>query len=287
MQLPVQELLQRADLAMYQAKAKGRNTLCFFDPAMQAAATARSALEGDMRQGLLRSEFLLHYQPVVDEAGTVLGAEALLRWHHPQRGMVSPGDFIPLAEQTGLILPLGRQVLTLACQQLAQWASAPATAMWTLAVNVSAQEFRQPDFADGVLSVLRASGADPARLKLELTESLLLHDVEDSILKMQALRSQGVGFSLDDFGTGYSSLSYLKRLPLDQLKIDQSFVRDVLTDPNDATIACTIITLARSLGLDVVAEGVETEGQRAFLLRNGCRQFQGYLFGRPGPAEQL
>ncbi|WP_342721107.1 EAL domain-containing protein [Acidovorax sp. FHTAMBA] len=286
-QLPVQELLQRADLAMYQAKAKGRNTLCFFDPAMQAAVTARSALEGDMRQGLLRSEFLLHYQPVVDEAGQVLGAEALVRWHHPQRGMVSPGDFIPLAEQTGLILPLGRQVLTLACQQLAQWAAAPATAMWSLAVNVSAQEFRQPDFADGVLSVLRAAGADPARLKLELTESLLLHDVEDSILKMQALRTQGVGFSLDDFGTGYSSLSYLKRLPLDQLKIDQSFVRDVLTDPNDATIACTIITLARSLGLDVVAEGVETEGQRAFLLRNGCRQFQGYLFGRPGPAELL
>ena len=280
-QLPVQELLQRADLAMYQAKAQGRNTLCFFDPAMQAAATARSALEGDMRQGLLRNEFLLHYQPVVDEAGTVLGAEALLRWHHPQRGMVSPGDFIPLAEQTGLILPLGRRVLTLACQQLAQWASAPATAMWTLAVNVSAQEFRQSEFADGVLSVLRASGADPARLKLELTESLLLHDVEDSILKMQALRSQGVGFSLDDFGTGYSSLSYLKRLPLDQLKIDQSFVRDVLTDPNDAAIARTVVALGTSLGLRVIAEGVETEAQREFLERHHCHAWQGYLFSPP------
>jgi diguanylate cyclase (GGDEF)-like protein/PAS domain S-box-containing protein len=286
-QLPVQELLQRADLAMYQAKAQGRNTLCFFDPAMQAAASARSALEGDMRQGILRNEFLLHYQPVVDEAGKVLGAEALVRWNHPQRGMVPPGDFIPLAEQTGLILALGRQVLTMACRQLALWATAPHTADWTVAVNVSAQEFRQPDFADEVLSVLRDCGADPAHLKLELTESLLLHDVEDSILKMQALRTLGVGFSLDDFGTGYSSLSYLKRLPLDQLKIDQSFVRDVLTDPNDATIACTIITLAHSLGLDVVAEGVETEGQRAFLLRNGCQQFQGYLFGRPGPAELL
>ncbi|WP_426305751.1 EAL domain-containing protein [Acidovorax facilis] len=286
-QLPVQELLQRADLAMYQAKAQGRNTLCFFDPAMQAAASARSALEGDMRQGILRNEFLLHYQPVVDEAGKVLGAEALVRWNHPQRGMVPPGDFIPLAEQTGLILALGRQVLTMACRQLALWTTAPHTADWTVAVNVSAQEFRQPGFADEVLSVLRDCGADPAHLKLELTESLLLHDVEDSILKMQALRTLGVGFSLDDFGTGYSSLSYLKRLPLDQLKIDQSFVRDVLTDPNDATIACTIITLAHSLGLDVVAEGVETEGQRAFLLRNGCQQFQGYLFGRPGPAELL
>ncbi|MBT9513687.1 MAG: EAL domain-containing protein [Acidovorax sp.] len=286
-QQPVQELLKRADLAMYQAKAQGRNMLCFFDPDMQAAASARSALEGDIRQGVARNEFLLHYQPVVDEAGQLLGAEALVRWNHPQRGMVPPADFIPLAEQTGLILPLGRQVLAMACSQLAAWAADPTKAGWTLAVNVSAQEFRQPDFVQDVLSVLRASGADARRLKLELTESLLLHDVEDSILKMQALRTLGVGFSLDDFGTGYSSLSYLKRLPLDQLKIDQSFVRDVLTDPNDAAIACTIITLARSLGLDVVAEGVETEGQRAFLLRNGCKRFQGYLFGRPGPVTLL
>ena len=283
--LPVQELLKRADLAMYQAKAQGRNTLCFFDPAMQAAASARSALEADIRRGLQRDEFVLHYQPVVNEAGSVLGAEALVRWMHPQRGLVPPGDFIALAEQTGLIIPLGRRVLTLACAQLAQWAAAPETAGWVVAVNVSAQEFRQADYVQQVLAVLQATGVDPRRLKLELTESLLLQDVEGSILKMQALRSLGLGFSLDDFGTGYSSLSYLKRLPLDQLKIDQSFVRDVLTDPNDATIACTIITLARSLGLDVVAEGVETEGQRAFLLANGCRRFQGYLFGRPGPVE--
>jgi diguanylate cyclase (GGDEF)-like protein/PAS domain S-box-containing protein len=286
-QLPAQELLKRADLAMYQSKAQGRNTLSFFDPAMQAAASARSVLEGDMRQGLARSEFLLHYQPVVDDTGAVLGAEALVRWNHPQRGLVSPGEFIPMAEQTGLILPLGRAVLAQACHQLAQWASTPRTAGWSLAVNVSAQEFRQPDFVSDVQRMLREGGANPARLKLELTESLLLHDVEDSILKMQALRAHGVRFSLDDFGTGYSSLSYLKRLPLDQLKIDQSFVRDVLTDPHDATIACTIITLAHSLGLDVVAEGVETEGQRGFLLRNGCQKFQGYLFGRPGPVESL
>ncbi|MFT4243748.1 MAG: EAL domain-containing protein [Acidovorax sp.] len=286
-QLSPQELLKRADLAMYQAKARGRNTLCFFDPAMQEAATARSALEGDMRQGLLRGEFMLHYQPVVDEAGRVLGAEALVRWRHPQRGMVPPGDFIPLAEQTGLIVPLGRQVLAMASSQLARWAASPATAGWSVAVNVSAQEFRQADFVQEVLGTLRDCGADPSQLTLELTESLLLQDVEDSILKMQALRTQGVGFSLDDFGTGYSSLSYLKRLPLDQLKIDQSFVRDVLTDPNDATIACTIITLAHSLGLNVVAEGVETEGQHDFLQRNGCKRFQGYLFGRPAPAESL
>jgi len=284
---PVQEWLKRADLAMYQAKAQGRNMLCFFDPAMQVAASARLALEGDIRQGLLREEFLLHYQPVVDESGLVMGAEALVRWLHPQRGMVSPADFIPLAEQTGLILVLGQQVLSMACRQLAQWAGDAATSWWSLAVNVSAQEFRQPDFVQKVLAALQDSGADPGRLTLELTESLLLQDVEDSILKMQALRKLGVGFSLDDFGTGYSSLSYLKRLPLDQLKIDQSFVRDVLTDPHDATIACTIITLAHSLGLEVVAEGVETDGQRLFLLRNGCRKFQGYLFGRPGSVELL
>ncbi|MCM2348276.1 MAG: EAL domain-containing protein [Acidovorax soli] len=254
---------------------------------MQAAASARSALEGDIRQGLQRNEFLLHYQPVVNAAGDMLGAEALVRWMHPQRGMVPPDDFIPLVEQTGLILPLGRRVMRLACDQLALWAAQPRTAGWSVAVNVSAQEFRHPHFVPQVLDTLRESGARPDRLKLELTESLMLHDVEDSILKMQALGTLGVGFSLDDFGTGYSSLGYLKRLPIDQLKIDQSFVRDVLTDPNDAAIACTIITLASSLGLDVVAEGVETEGQRAFLLRNGCQQFQGYLFGRPGPVEWL
>ena len=282
-----QELLQRADLAMYQAKAQGRNAMCFFDPAMQASATARSALEADIRQGLQRGEFLLHYQPVVDVHGVVLGAEALVRWEHPQRGMVYPGDFIALAEHTGLILPLGRQVLQAACEQLVRWSGVPASQSWTVAVNVSTREFRHPDYVQQVLDVLRQTGADPCRLKLELTESLLLHDVEDGIAKMQVLRTQGVGFSLDDFGTGYSSLSYLKRLPLDQLKIDQGFVRDVLTDPNDAAIACTVITLAHSLGLEVVAEGVESQGQRKFLLRNGCQRFQGYLFGRPGPADGL
>lgn len=284
---PAQELLKRTDLAMYQAKAQGRNTLCFFDPGMQAAASARSTLETDIRQGLQRDEFILHYQPVVDAQGHMLGAEALVRWQHPQRGMVPPGQFITLAEQTGLILQLGRQVLRAACRQLALWNTQPERAHWTVAVNVSAQEFRHPDFVQQVLTILENTGADPHLLKLELTESLLLHDVEESISKMQALRTLGVGFSLDDFGTGYSSLSYLKRLPLDQLKIDQSFVRDVLTDPNDAAIACTVVALANSLGLDVVAEGVETQGQHAFLLANGCRRFQGYYFGRPVPAQDL
>ena len=283
----VDELLKRADLAMYQAKAAGRNTLRFFDPEMQAAASARAALEADLRQGLLRNEFMLYYQQVVDDQGNITGVEALLRWHHPERGLVSPGEFIPVAEQTGLILPLGQWVLEAACAQLVAWSTKPHTQRLTIAVNVSARQFKHPEFSNHILSLLRLSGANPYRLKLELTESLLLSDFDEVIVKMSELRSIGVGFSLDDFGTGYSSLAYLKRLPLDQLKIDQSFVRDVLTDPNDAAIARTILNLARSLDLGVVAEGVETAGQRDFLLRNGCKAFQGYFFGRPVPVEQL
>jgi diguanylate cyclase (GGDEF)-like protein len=283
----VAELLQRADLAMYQAKSSGRNTLCFFDRAMQAAATERLALEADIRDGLERGEFLLHYQRMVDATGATLGAEALVRWQHPERGLVPPGEFIAVAEQSGQILPLGRFVLRAACEQLARWAHDDVRRHWKLSVNVSAQEFRHPGFVQQVLSTLEQTKADPHCLKLELTESTLLHEVEDSIARMQVLRNWGVGLSLDDFGTGYSSLAYLKRLPIQQLKIDQSFVRDVLTDPNDAAIACTVVDLARSLGLDVVAEGVESEGQFDFLLANGCKRFQGYLFGRPGPAEAL
>jgi EAL domain-containing protein (putative c-di-GMP-specific phosphodiesterase class I) len=283
----VDELLKRADLAMYQAKAAGRNTLRFFDPEMQAALEARTALESELREALREGQFLLWYQAQVDSEGRLTGAEALVRWLHPRRGLVAPARFIPLAEETGLILPLGRWVLETACSQLARWAQRPQTAGLTLAVNVSAREFRHPGFVAQVEAVLEVSGADPHRLKLELTESLLLEDIADTIAKMTALKALGVGFSLDDFGTGYSSLSYLKRLPLDQLKIDQSFVRDVLTDPNDAAIARTIVALAHSLGLAVIAEGVETEGQRAFLLESGCRAFQGYLFGRPGPVEGL
>lgn len=285
--LSVDELLKRADLAMYQAKAGGRNTQRFFDPEMQAAVNARSNLEADLRQGLARSELLVHFQPVVDHQGKLVGAEALARWRHPQRGMISPAEFIPLAEQTGLILPLGQAVLRSACTQLNLWAQHEATAHLSLSVNVSAREFRQPGFVAQVLDTLRECQARPHKLKLELTESMLLGDIEDTVQRMEQLKKQGVGFALDDFGTGYSSLSYLKRLPLDQVKIDQSFVRDVLSDPNDAAIVRTILALAKSLDLQVVAEGVETAGQLGFLRLHGCDGFQGYLFGRPVPVHEM
>ncbi len=283
----VDELLQRADVAMYQAKAAGRNAVRFFDPDMQAAVAARASLEADLRLGLARQELHLYYQPVVDIASRIIGVEALVRWQHPQRGMVAPGEFIPVAEQTGLILPLGQWVLETACRQLFAWSAASPTAELTVSVNVSARQLRQVDFVSRVLAVLADTRADPQRLKIELTESMLLNDVEEVIQKMSELKAHGVGFSLDDFGTGYSSLAYLKRLPLDQLKIDRSFVRDVLTDPNDAAIARTILALAHSLDLAVVAEGVETSGQRDFLASNGCTAFQGYLFGRPDTVEAL
>ncbi|CAM8646023.1 GGDEF domain [Comamonadaceae bacterium] len=283
----VDELLKQADLAMYEAKSAGRNTLRFFDPAMQSMVAERTAMESDLRAGLKRGELTLYYQPVVDAVSHVVGAEALLRWKHPVRGMVSPMQFVPLAEQTGLIIPLGEWVLQTACMQLAAWARRPESAHLTVAVNVSARQFRSPEFVVQVQSALEQSGADPRLLKLELTESLLLTDSQEAILKMSTLRSLGVRFALDDFGTGYSSLSYLKLLPLQQLKIDQSFVRDVLTDANDAAIASTVLALGRSLGFDVVAEGVETEGQRQFLLNQGCVFFQGYLFGRPVPVAEF
>ncbi|MBI2305684.1 MAG: EAL domain-containing protein [Rhodocyclales bacterium] len=282
----IDNLLKQADLAMYQAKAAGRNAMRFFDPGMQAVVTARSVLEDDLREALKAKQFVLHYQPQVDGEGRMTGAEALLRWQHPQRGLVPPAEFIPLAEETGLILPIGEWVLRTACARLAQWRVQPETADLTLAVNVSARQFRHPGFVYQVASALSASGADPHRLKLELTESLLLDDIEATVVKMTALKAAGVSFSLDDFGTGYSSLAYLKRLPLDQLKIDRSFVRDVLTDPNDAVIARTIVALGQSLGLAVIAEGVETEEQRAFLAAHNCHAYQGYLFGRPEPAQE-
>jgi diguanylate cyclase (GGDEF)-like protein/PAS domain S-box-containing protein len=283
----VDELLKRADMAMYQAKAAGRNTLRFFDPAMQTAVEERAALEKEFRRGLERREFLLHYQPQVDRTGQVLGAEALVRWAHPVRGLTPPGIFIPLAEASGLILPLGQQVLEMACRQLADWQRDPRTAHLTLSVNVSARQFRQGDFVERIVRVLALTGASAHGLKLELTESLMLEGVENVIDKMLALKTLGLGFSLDDFGTGYSSLAYLKRLPLDQIKIDQSFIRDALQDGNDATITRTVLALGQTFGLSVVAEGVETEAQRQFLIDHGCEAFQGYLFSRPRPAEDL
>jgi EAL domain-containing protein (putative c-di-GMP-specific phosphodiesterase class I) len=272
---------------MYQAKAAGRNTARFFDPQMQAVVTARAALEAGLREAVANQQFLLHYQPQVIGAGRITGAEALVRWLHPQRGMVSPAEFIPLAEDTGLIFSLGHWVLETACAQLSRWATRPEMAELTLAVNVSARQFHQHDFVAQVLAVLARTGANPHRLKLELTESLLVANVEDVIAKMTALKQVGVGFSLDDFGTGFSSLSYLKRLPLDQLKIDQGFVRDILVDPNDAAISRMVVALADTLGLAVIAEGVETQAQRDFLAGQGCHAYQGYLCSRPLPLDQF
>ena len=279
----IEEPLKRADLAMYQAKAAGRNSLRFFDPQMQAVVSARASLESDLREALTSNQFVLYYQAQVNRDHQIAGVEALVRWNHPHRGMVSPGDFIPLAEDTGQILLLGGWVLDVACRQLAEWAVQPELAHLTIAVNVSPRQFHQSDFVDQVLAVLERTGANPRRLKLELTEGMLISNIEDVITKMEALKVRGVGFSLDDFGTGYSSLSYLKRLPLDQLKIDQGFVRDVMIDANDAAIAKMVIALADSLGLEVIAEGVETEAQRDFLAAQGCHAYQGYLFSRPLP----
>ena len=254
---------------------------------MQADVTTHTALASDLRRALEERQFQLHYQPQIDQDGRVIGAEALLRWLQPERGMVSPGEFIPTAEQTGLILPLGQWVLESAGHQLARWAQQPALAGLALSVNVSARQFRQPDFVSQVRAVVEHHAIAPGRLKIELTESMLVRDIEDVIDKMSQLKALGVGFSLDDFGTGYSSLNYLKRLPLDQLKIDQSFVHDVMNDGHDAAIARTVISLGQSLGLTVIAEGVETQGQRDFLADHGCHAFQGYLFSRPLPLAQF
>ena len=283
----VNELLKRADLAMYQAKANGRNTFRFFDPKMQLEITSRVTLESDLRQSMSKHQLSLHYQPQLNDKGRVIGAEALLRWKHPERGMVSPAVFIPVAEETRLIIPIGFWVLETACTKLVSWSMRAETSELTLAVNVSEIQLRQPDFVKQVFSILDHFGADPTKLKLELTESLFAENVEDVIDKMHQLKERGVSFSLDDFGTGYSCLAYLKRMPLDQLKIDQSFVRDILVDENDASIAYTIIGLARSLGLEVIAEGVETEAQRQFLNKSGCYQYQGYLFSKPLPTEHF
>ena len=283
----VEELLKRADVAMYQAKAAGRNTFRFFDPAMQAAVMARVALEVELREAIQKNQFVLCYQRQVDTLGNPVGGEALVRWQHPKRGLLLPAEFITVAEEVGLIVPLGQWVLETACRQLVAWAGQAETASFVLAVNLSARQFRHPDFVAQVLKALDETGANPKQLHLEITESLLLDDLEDVTSKMMALKPRGVRFSLDDFGTGYSSLSYLKRLPLDQLKIDKSFVRDLCTDKTDVAIVTTIVTLAQSLGLSVVAEGVETEEQRCLLASLGCKHFQGYLFGRPGPAELL
>ena len=283
----VSEVLKQADLAMYQAKTTGRNSLCFFDPEMQAAVNANAAVSSELHAGLRKQEFVLHYQPQVDRQGCVTGVEALLRWQHPRRGQVMPTDFIPMAEESGLILPLGQWALATACDQLAAWAQWPQAAGLSIAVNVSVRQFRHPDFVDQVMAEIRRSGIKPERLKLELTETLLADGMEITLARMGTLKALGVTLALDDFGMGYSSLSALKRLPLDQLKIDKNFVAEILTDRADAAISRTIITLAHSLNLEVVAEGVETQAQLDFLIAQGCDQFQGFVFSVPLPIAEL
>lgn len=282
-----EEPMKRANLAISKARAMGGNTACFFQRKMQCFLERRVELEAAIRKGLAHDEFLLYFQPQVVEREEghrrIVGAETLIRWRHPTQGMISPGEFIPVAEDSGLILDLGKLVLTAACRQLAQWGSNPHFEHLTLAVNVSARQFHQQDFVATVLQILANTGASAKRLKLELTEGMLVTNIDDVVVKMKSLKAVGVSFALDDFGTGYSSLSYLKRLPLDQLKIDQSFIQEILDDPNDAAIARTVIGLADSLGLSIIAEGVETQEQRKFLASEGCIAYQGYLFSRPVP----
>lgn len=281
------ELLKQADTAMYEAKKSGRNTLRFFDPVMQAELENRAQLEAGLRDALRNQEFRLYYQMQVNHEGKITGAEVLLRWFYPDVGLVSPLQFIPLAEETGLILPIGHWVLESACKQIKAWESEAHTRDLLLAVNVSGRQFRQADFVAQVIEVIHQTAINPEHLKLELTESIVLDNVDDTIAKMHALKQVGVRFSMDDFGTGYSSLSYLTRLPLDQLKIDQSFVRNIGTKSTDAVIVQTIIGMANNLGMEVIAEGVETQAQCDFIRGAGCMRYQGYLFGKPVPIEQF
>jgi diguanylate cyclase (GGDEF)-like protein len=281
------ELMKQADIAMYQSKKAGRNTLRFFDQDMQFLVDARMSLETDLRKAIFNRQFRLFYQIQVDKTRQPLGAEALIRWIHPERGLISPAEFIHIAEETGLIQPIGLWVLDAACAQLKTWQNEEHTCNLILSVNVSAKQFHHGEFPNQVKAVVESYGINPTLLKLELTESMMLGNIEATIATMTSLKDFGVGFSMDDFGTGYSSLQYLKRLPLTQLKIDQSFVRDITSDKNDSAIVTTIIAMANSLNLDVIAEGVETEEQQEILHRNGCFHYQGYLFGKPVPIDEF
>jgi diguanylate cyclase (GGDEF)-like protein/PAS domain S-box-containing protein len=281
------DILKQADVAMYQAKAAGRNTIRFFDPAMQLTLDKNAAILAELHQAIDNGELELYYQIQIDETNGIQGAEVLLRWFHPTRGMISPLDFIPLAEESGLIIPIGCWVLESACQQLKIWETIPNRKNWQISVNVSALQFQQENFVEQVQEIISSKNINPHCLKLELTESMVLENVELIIEKMLQLNKLGINFSMDDFGTGYSSLSCLKRLPLKQLKIDQSFVRDITTDPDDAAIVQAIINLSSSLNYDVIAEGVETNEQRQFLFNNGCSQYQGFLFSRPVPITEF
>ena len=283
----IEDLLRQADLALYKAKDAGRNTLRFFDPTMQEALNLRIALESELNLAIAQEQFRLYYQPQVDANGNVQSVEALIRWQHPQRGLILPNDFIPLAEDTGLILTIGKWVMETACSQLKQWEKYPHTSALKIAINVSAKEFRQSDYVVQVEHIIKASGINPTLLKLELTESIVVENMEDTIEKMNALKQLGITFSMDDFGTGFSSLSYLAQLPLTQLKIDKSFVNNVPGEKNDEMITRTIITMGKGLEMNVIAEGVETQTQREFLEINGCTTYQGYLYSHPLPIIEL
>jgi diguanylate cyclase (GGDEF)-like protein/PAS domain S-box-containing protein len=283
----IDDYLKQADIAMYQAKKAGRNTLRFYDPVMQEAINARANMEEDLRIAIKSRQFQLYYQVQVDDLSRPLGAEALIRWQHPKLGLVSPMHFIPLAEETGLILPIGQWILETACAQLKLWEQNENTKELSISVNISPKQFNQADFVIQVQTIVSRHAINPILLKLELTESMLVHNVENIIITMLALEAIGVRFELDDFGTGYSSLQYLKQLPISQLKIDQSFVRDIAHDISDQAIVSTIIAMAKSLNLAVIAEGVETQEQQQLLLEGGCSRFQGYLFGKPLPIEQF
>jgi diguanylate cyclase (GGDEF)-like protein/PAS domain S-box-containing protein len=283
----IEEVLKRADMAMYRAKAAGRNAIRFYDPEMQTTIAAKMVLETGLRESIRDKLFTLYYQPQLDMDDRIVGAEALVRWTHPAHRQVPPAVFIPVAEETGLILQLGQWVLETACLRLAQWALDPDTAHLTLAVNVSAHQFRHRDFVGNVLQAVRASGANPGLLKLELTETALINDIDDAVSKISALKEHAIRFSLDDFGTGYSSLSYLRFLPLEQLKIDRSFINRIPGNATDVAVVEAIIAMGHKLGLSVIAEGVETEEQRAFLAAQGCNAYQGYLYSKPVSLEEF
>jgi len=285
--LSASALLKHSEMAMYKAKESGRDAVRFFDTVMQVSIETHAALEADLRRAVPEQQLQLHYQLQVDSEKRPVGAEALVRWMHPTRGMVSPVQFIPLAEESSLIIEVGDWVMVTACRQLAVWAAAEHSKHLTLAINVSARQFKQPDFVAKVKNLIHAHGLDASRLKIELTESVVLSDVAEVISKMHALKALRVRLSMDDFGTGYSSLSYLKQLPLDQIKIDQSFVRDMTSDQNDAVMVQTIIDLGKNFHLNVIAEGVETEAQVSLLKLYGCMAYQGYLFSKPVPIEQF
>jgi len=280
-------LLKQADIAMYHAKKLGRNRVCQYDPAMQESVEHKTLMESELKMALSKNEFVLFYQPQMDENMNMVGVEALVRWNHPHKGLIPPNVFIPLAEETSDIVALGTWVMEEACRQLCAWHQTYPNRFLHVAINVSARQFQEASFYDTVSLIVSKMKLPSSCITLELTESLILENVHEIIAKIEALRLLGVRFSLDDFGTGYSSLSYLKRLPLDELKIDQSFVRDINHDNNDAMIVKTIIEMAQNFDLHVIAEGVEDEEQLMYLKENGCRLFQGYFFGKPMPPEEI